>query len=86
MNLSMNKYLEKYKEERESGSTEYESLGVAASFVAEGGTLDDLNIVYDFFQEDLMEGMEEYFPTRPRCVSTDEMKMKEAGHKLSDFI
>lgn len=42
----------------------------------------------DEYEEDFREWIEnnEAINKRPRGVSSDELKMKEAGHKTSDFI
>jgi|SRR5699024_5400583 len=41
--------------------------------------------VDDYLEIEQMED-EEFITDRPRGVSSDEMKMKEAGHKITDFM
>ncbi len=82
----MNKFLEKYKEERESGSNEYEALGVSATHIAVNGTWEDLQTVYDFHHEDYMQATEKELElARKRRLTSYERDMKLVGHKESDF-
>ncbi|WP_337970307.1 hypothetical protein [Virgibacillus salexigens] len=83
----MNKFLEKYEEERKAGRNQYESLGFAAAQIAVRGTYDDLLIVYNYQWDDLYEEAIDYIgrlKQSPR-VTAEEFAMKDSGHKLSDF-
>lgn len=86
----MNKFLEKYKEERESGSDEYKAFGVAASHIATTGTWEDLQIVFNFHFQDFIETTEREFQEHEnylnRKLTSYERSMKLAGHKQSDFM
>lgn len=57
----MNEYITIYKDARNDGRSEYESLGVAASYIAEKGTENDLAEVYDYFSDDLQKSMNKIF-------------------------
>lgn len=56
----MNKYVKKYQESRSEGKSEYEAIGVAATFVSATGTIDDLRIVHDYFHQDLISNVDEW--------------------------
>ena len=84
----MNKFLNKYKEERHAGTEEYKAFGIAVSFIAaQDGTLDDLNVVYDYFMEDSIEESEREFERLSKYRETSYQRgMRLSGMRERDFI
>ncbi len=82
----MNKFLEKYKEERESGMNEFEALGIASMHIATSGTFKDLEIVYDFHMQDFLETSVKEFDRYKNYIETSyQRNMRLSGHRESDF-
>ena len=87
MEVNTNKFLEKYKEERESGTEEFKAFGIAVSHILDnGGSLDDVNTVYDFFMQDFLEETAREFENYRKYIETSYQRgMRLSGHKQSDF-
>lgn len=84
----MNKFLEKYKEERESGTEEFKAFGITVDFILDkNGTIDDLNLVHDYFTQDFIEESNREFEVLSKYIETSyQRNMRLAGHREADFI
>lgn len=83
----MNKFIEKYKEERESDTDEYTAFGIVASHIAVNGTWNDLQEVYSFYMDDFVDSTSCFFESDEQYsrLTSYERDMKLTGHKQSDF-
>ena len=78
MEVNMNKFLEKYKEERDSGTVDF--------ILDSNGTIDDLNIVHDYFMQDMLEETAREFENYRKYIETSfQRNMRLSGHRESDF-
>ncbi len=77
----MNKYINVYQSCRDEGKSEYEALGTAASYVAVLGTMDDLQEVYEYFQDDFMESVDQWLA---RAIEVSQkIKLEESNYETA---
>lgn len=69
----MNYFVERYRSQRHKGFNPIEALGIVASAIAAGGTIDDLKEVYEVYWDDAMNitgGIEDESTTTTVSKST----------------
>lgn len=83
----MNQFIKKYNAERFKGKHPYHALGAAAYAVFYKGSRYDMDKLIQHFEDDLVDYTDRVF-YKPSLVNATEYerKMKESGHKNSDFL
>lgn len=77
----MNKYVKKYQDCRNEGKSEYESFGVAATFISATGTMNDLQLMHDHFRKDLMTNVDKWLEEAEKV--SQKIKLEESNYETA---